>query len=647
MEPKTKQTEKLFRSLIIGKAEREAMAGDSRTIELAFASETPVSRWGDLEILSHDGGDYDFSRINDGSHPLLAGHCEYDPDSQIGVVERAWVDGDRVSRAVVRFGNGAKAQEYYRDVKEGIRKNVSVGYDVTGLISSREMPGGNQECRYRWMPTHVAIVPVPADTKAGVGRSAAGIDSPNNLANKTAVIEIPKTNMNRNLQLDPAAADVSGGADVIKQERARERERTKAITLAADALIKDHGEKDGGGMREKIRQLANEAISGDLSPETFSNRALTAVLLASPARTVGIEDCADSAGQRNYSLIRGIQSCIARNGRTPDGLEGEVHQEMVRHSSKDYPHNGFQVPYNVRVKAGPRKIGRRDMQATVFPSGGAVVPSILRPEIIELLRNEIFLAQVGMRTLSGLTGNILIPRQDSPATAYSVSEIAAATLSQQTLSQVAMSPKRAVAQERYSKQFLMQASPDMEAFLRDDLFTVLALYLDYMGINGSGAGSQPLGIMQTPGIGSITFGGTPTYKQMVSMETTLRKANVRGALVYASTPGTKGSLKTVAEALTGATTIGGAQNAIWKGMAEGRGEVNGYEAIDTNQIPNDQVILGDFSQVIMGVWGGLDVVVDPFTLAGNAEYQITVNTWYDFALRHPQAIIVSADSGAQ
>ena len=164
MEPKTKQTEKLFRSLIIGKAEREAMADDSRTIELAFASETPVSRWGDLEILSHDGGDYDFSRINDGSHPLLAGHCEYDPDSQIGVVERAWVDGDKVSRAVVRFGNGAKAQEYYRDVKEGIRKNVSVGYDVTGLISSREMPGGNQECRYRWMPTHVAIVPVPADT---------------------------------------------------------------------------------------------------------------------------------------------------------------------------------------------------------------------------------------------------------------------------------------------------------------------------------------------------------------------------------------------------------------------------------------------------------------------------------------------------
>ena len=126
----------LSRSLRIA---RDKIDAEKRTVELAFSSESPVERWGENEVLSHDKGDYDFSRVASGTHPLLLGHAEHDPNSQIGVIESARVDADKVGRAVVRFGNSDKANEIFKDVQDGIRQLVSVGYDITGG-SQRTLP---------------------------------------------------------------------------------------------------------------------------------------------------------------------------------------------------------------------------------------------------------------------------------------------------------------------------------------------------------------------------------------------------------------------------------------------------------------------------------------------------------------------------
>ena len=95
-----------------------------------------------------------------------------------------------------------------------------------------------------------------------------------------------------------------------------------------------------------------------------------------------------------------------------------------------------------------------------------------------------------LRVLSGLQGNIVIPRQEAAATAYSVSEIGALTASQQILGQIVLSPKRVGSTQTYSKQFVMQSTPDAEAFIRDDHFQVLARQWDRLGINGQGAGER-------------------------------------------------------------------------------------------------------------------------------------------------------------
>lgn len=651
------------------KLDRKTINKTARTVELAFSSETPVARWGEMEVLSHDAGDYDFSRLND-SHPLLLGHAEHDPDSQIGVVEpgTARVDSDKVGRCTVRFSQSKKAEEIFQDVCDGIRSNVSVGYDRDAKPASSEKDPntGTLTCRYRWMPTHVAIVPVPADTKAGVGRDKPEqVDSPKT----TDATNDAKNNMHRIL-LDPQPAAGGGGTATVTAHapdaaaiRTTERERLAEITSIADALIENHGDrehKDGGKMREKIRSMAKESIQKGDAINDFKARCMEQVLQAKPAEPVTLR-AIDKEGEKKYSLIRGIRSALKQREKgaepVPSGCyEADIHQEQIRLSESvpgglGFERTGFLVPQDAPVFGSlsrqQRRQFSRDMQATVFAAGGATVPTELKLPVIELLRNAMVLDKAGIRRMAGLQGNIVIPRQEAAATAYSVAEIAALTASTQILGQIALSPKRVGATENYSRQLVMQASPDAEALIRDDLFKVIALRWDYLGLNGQGANSEPLGILNAPGISTVTFGATPTYIKMVAFETAIRNANVMDPLTYVSTPSTKGSLKTVAEALTGATTIGGAQNAIWKGRGVEEGEVNGYLAIDSNQVPNNQVIAGAFEHLVHAMWGGLEVVVDIYTKAANAEVVITMNTWGDYALRHPQAFCVSTDAGNQ
>lgn len=477
-------------------------------------------------------------------------------------------------------------------------------------------------------------------------------------------------------------------ADVRKDERAKAmketgdalKARAKEITSVADTHIKTHGTrefKDGDKtieLREKISALAGEYLQNDEGVDKFKIRCLEVLSAATEPKQVRANDFVSKEEMTQFSVVRAIQSAVRAKEKghigIPDEkeLEGGIIKEYQKRCSEavgglGYEPQGFVVPPDAQfgthmlsrseMKSELRRMQNRygrDMQATIFGSGGAVVPTNWMLPVIELLRNKTVLNRVGMRTMPGMTGNVILPRLEAPSTAYSVAEIQAVAASQQVLGQLTATPHRVAAEVDYSKQLIFQSSPDIENLIRDDMFQVLAIKRDQLGLNGQGANSEPLGIFNTPGIGSVTFGATPTYIKMVLFETLIRQQNVMGRLAYASTSATKGSLKTVAEALTGATTIGGSQNAIWKGIGGDGGEdgmVNGYQAIDSQQIPNNQVLAGMFGHFIELMWGGLDIVVDYYTKASNAEVRVIMNLWIDFLARHPQAFCTSTDAGNQ
>lgn len=147
--------------------ERREIDTEARTVELAFSSEDPYRRWYGVEILDHAAGAVRMDRM-DNKAALL---CDHNHRDQVGVVESARIDGDRVGRAVVRFGNSERAKEVFQDIVDGIKTKVSVGYMVHEMVLEKSDETTDTYRVTDWEPYEISIVAVPADDTVGVGRT--------------------------------------------------------------------------------------------------------------------------------------------------------------------------------------------------------------------------------------------------------------------------------------------------------------------------------------------------------------------------------------------------------------------------------------------------------------------------------------------
>ena len=292
----------------------------------------------------------------------------------------------------------------------------------------------------------------------------------------------------------------------------------------------------------------------------------------------------------------------------------------------------------------------RDLTVGTPTAGGNLVATELRSDsFIDVLRNAMALEQLGITTLTDLNGNLAIPRQTGGATAYWVAESGATTESQQAFDQVALTPKTVGAFTDISRQLLLQSSLSIEALVRRDLATIIALELDRAGVNGSGTSNQPRGVLNTSGIGSVvggTNGLAPTYDHMVDLETAVANANASmGNLGYLTNTKVRGKLKKT-QRFTG--TNG---DPVW----ERGNEVNGYKTAVSNQVPSNltkgsssgvcsAILFGNWADLIMGMWGGLDVLVNPYINSGTGTVRIEVFQSADIAARHPESFSAMVDA---
>lgn len=615
-----------------GKIDRAA-----RTVELSFSSEKPAIQrdangkkyW---EILDHDPANVDLSLLNNRGAFL----DEHDSKEHLGVIETASVAAGK-GVAVAKLDDHPKAEMRLGQMEKNSRPHISVGYEYTRELQSIELPGGKIGRRFAWRALEVSSVAIPADGTIGVGRSL----------DEVKAVDLEELQEKRShIFMDTTTAKADDAA-VRNDERKKERNRISEITATADQLIKNHP-----ACEAKVRELVSEAMTKEMTAEDFKVRAYTAALETKPqAKQVRMADLGFDESERNaYSITRAIQNCFERKNPVPDPdtLEGAAHERMSKLDRGQAAFSGFLVPADAPIAT--RSISRHDrdrlgrapdMQVNVASQGGYSVATQMVTPIIELLRNRMVTQRLGVRMLSGLTGNVVIPRQTGAGTAYAVSEIQGLTLSNQVIDQVPLIPKRVGATGQYSKQLVIQSSIDVEGFIRDDFLAVIGLKWDSLILNGQGSNSEPLGIMNTPGVGSQSVASV-SFQKLVTMWTQVAAANADiGEMGYVTTPTSSGLLQYTAKLLAGATTV--AAEPLWVGGGI-TGTVNGYRALASNQVPNNQVIFGVWSQCIQAIWGGLDVVIDPYTLARNAEVAITINTWGDVAIRHPQCFCVSPDA---
>lgn len=297
----------------------------------------------------------------------------------------------------------------------------------------------------------------------------------------------------------------------------------------------------------------------------------------------------------------------------------------------------------------------RDLTVGTATAGGNLVATeLLGSSFIELLRNAMMLDRMGITWLRDLNGNVAIPSQTGAATAYWVAENGAPTESAQTVGQVALTPKTVGAFTDYSRRLLLQASIDVEAFVRADLAAIIGLAIQAAALNGAGASNEPLGILNASGIGSVaggTNGAAPTYDHMVDLESAVANANADvGNLMYCTNSKVRGKLRKTQEF---ASTNG---KAVWtSGRERGIGEVLGYDACVTNAVPSNltkgtsvgvcsAIIFGNWADLLIGMWGGLDVMLDPYTGATSGTKRVVALQDVDVALRRVESFAAMKDA---
>ena len=572
---------------------------EKRIVRVGVSSEEPVERSFGMEVLGHSAGDINMEFINSGRAPLLLDH---DMTKQIGVIEEFKLDETaKRTTAVVRFGKSALAREVFEDVADGIRMNISVGYRIDKLERYQE----NDETFYKamWTPMEVSSVSVPADQSrlVGVGRSK-------DKQHKNIEVKLMENEKKQDINLDEVRTQT---IDEAKAEF--KRNSKEIIDLAA---------------RHNKRDLADKAISDGISVEEFRGVLLENISNNTPLETPS-EIGMTKEEVREFSLVKAIRAMANpsdRKAQEEAAFEFECSAEAARQYGKDA--QGIMLPAEVLRTWKQRDINSSDDSTLIAEDyrGG---------DFIDVLRNSSSVMQAGATILRGLQGNVVIPKKTAASSGgWIATEGAAAAESEFTSGSVTMSPKVIGAFTDATRLLLQQSSLDVENLIRDDLTQSIATAIDLGALAGSGTSGQPTGISATSGINTTTFAAAnPTWAEIVAMESAVANDNaLNGSLGYICRPADFGTLKTTEKATGTAQFVVSPDNSM-----------NGYNVIRSNQVTSGDFYFGNFADLLIGMYGGLDITVDPYALSTSGGVRIVALQTVDVAVRHAVSFCKSSD----
>ena len=587
--------------------------------ELSLSSEIAYDRGDYKEILVHSADSVNLDRAADRGLPLLHNHRT---DELIGRVDDVRVEDGKL-RGAVKFGNSQLAKDIEADVRDGIRSDVSIGYrwdDWTENTKTGEVSVT------RWTLHEASIVGVPADHTVGMGRS-----------NETTRTEDNSKMSENEVKQDVPASDeaVRAAATVASESAvAQERKRVSDVT--------DYCNKRG------MPEMASRAVSEGWSMDDTRERVLDAKDKAADAKPAAVggelrEEKAKPIGLttedidsiRIVDIVNYQLNPADSEAKRKAGHAIEASQQFIRKNNLPQP-KGIVIPPEALSRFMTKGM-TRDLSAGTATDGAELVSTdLLSGSLIEVLRNRSVVLGLGAVTLEGLVGDVAIPRVTSgSASAWISTEGGNAAQSDPQFDQITMSPKTAGTYTEVTRQLLSQSSVGLEAFLRNDMAQGMATLIDAAALYGSGSSGQPTGVANTSGINAPTAfaAAVPTFAEVIAMETAVDVDNALiGTLAYLTDPTTRGGLKSTDKG----TDTG---QFVWMGN-----EVNGYNAVVSNQVTAGDVFFGNWADLIIGMWGGLDILVDPYTNSLSGTVRIVAHQSMDVAVRHAVSFAFNNDT---
>lgn len=641
---KLKSGEKLgiqFRNL---EFDAKSLNEEARTVELTISSNTPYDRWFGTEVLDHRSECIMMERMTSGS-PLLFNH---ERNAHLGRIISCETDGEKL-KVKAKFSQSAFAKEKMQDVKDGILRESSVGY----IVHKFEIDEDEETyTATKWEPLEGSLVTIPADITVGVGRDS----------EQSTTVEVTKKIDGE--PISPQKGDMPAETPPVvatksAEEIARETEAQR-ITVKNDARemlkleLARQKEIAAIARTHNIDEKVTQQYLDDdrKSADEFNLKVVLPALAERQSKPEGLQIGMKPKEVRRFSLLKLIRD-IGTLGHA-EGLEKEVTEAtMTRFLSENpdesrkmrgvmIPDDILRAPLSVRLQTSAERAEYaalvRAQNATNFAAGGATVPDQFGM-MIPLLYNNTTLKQAGATIISGLQGNLILPKHLTGATAYWVSETGTLTDSESTFGQLILSPHRVGATIPFTRQLAIQSSVSIEQFVMADAQMKIDLKIDAAGYQGLGAAGEPLGIANTAGINAtVTFGGAAEWADIVEFETGIAVDNaVIGNMSFVISAATVGKWKTkLKDSVAGADYLIGNNNEM----------INGYPYQRTNNITGNIAFFGVFSQVILASWGGMEIIVDPYALKKSGQVEVTFNELVDVGLMQPLAMNVSTDTAA-
>lgn len=563
--------------------------------------------------------------------PLLFNH---NMDDVLGTVEHIEVGSDRRGYATVRFGSDARGDWAMHQVQTGILKNTSFLYRV---YKARPDPNDDETSIVSdYEPYELSLVSVGADASVGVGRSL-------NFGESNMTDEVLTRSQRR-----AAAADSEAAREATEAERDRIAEiSAMGSRFNVPAAVQTRAIDNGTPVADFRRSLSTELRRDDVQPVATAGswpgveqRDMTARGLGLTARELG-----------RYSLFRALRAISLTDvaAKRDAGFELEVSAALAARSPTEA--RGLCVPLEI---AG----GLRQRAPVLATGAGAslVENQLLAADFINPQYVQPRVLQLGATVLSGLVGNILIPKMSSPdQVAWLGTEGAGYTNTSPTLAQVSMSPHDIAAYVDLSRRLLMQATPAAESLIRSDLSKVVSIAIDNAAISGAGTSGVPLGILNQSGIGTVaagTNGGSVTYAICGALVGELAAANaLYGNLAWITTGGLAAHMMATAKFQYGSATLW--EPPVREEPAPGEGSIMYMPSMISNNVPSNgtkgtgtnlqSLILANWGDLLVGQWGVLQILADPFSQSTTGTVRLTAIQTVDIQVRHPASFAVCTD----
>lgn len=651
---------------------------ESRTCELSFSSEFPADRWFGREVLSHSAGAADLQRLNDGGN-LLWGH---NPDDVLGVIEKAWIGDDRRGHALVRFGKDERGTWAMNQVQDRVVRNVSFMYVASDYVCETDDPDryspDDTYTAQRWEAYEISLLSIPADPTVGVGRDAGlqGLQTRVHVATRART----QPSANADSSTDGKFTMPTTTEDTTQRGGSHTTTTEPARPTAQDweAMRRAERERQSGiralGDRWNNAELANLHIEGGSTIEQARAAFLEALdknhKRQGPVGGASVD--LTEKEKREFSYMRAVRALISQDWKEA-GFERAVSNELAKQLGRDASGTSFFLPNNLPFAPNEEHLrawqmlstqGRSNVPqlrapyvvGTAAQGGNLVQTQLLYDNFIEVLRNQLVTATLGARYLTGLVGNVDIPRQNGQTGTYWVAESGGPTEAEATFDKVSLRPKTIGALSKMSRLMLLQSTPAIEMLARADLMAVLGLGIDLAALSGSGVGNQPTGIVNQSGVLSVIGGANGanlSFDHLIALKYATKFANApQGAAAFAMNSKAIGYLSTQ-KATTG-QYLWDPQGGLTAGSPD---RVKGSPYAESQQLRSaltkgtssgicSELIYGNWQELFIGMWGVTEIALNPYDSTGFTTGDVFLRAFQtcDIGVRHAASFSVMSDA---